>query len=113
MLGGLSRRGLLAPGDLLSWRSEVLAATAAEAVLISALTCERIGADPPFARTGRPGDPLTPLTRADLGFSGTSQPAQPDGGLAAVCGALRVDASDARRLRLWLMRVCPTAVVGE
>ena len=84
LLGGLSRRGLLAPGNLLRWPSELLAETAAEAVLISALTCERVGADPPFARTGRPGDPLTPLTRADLDFSDASQPAQLNGGLAAV-----------------------------
>ena len=57
LLGGLSRRGLLAPGDLLRWPSELLAETAGEAVLISALTCERVGADPPFARGGRSGDP--------------------------------------------------------
>jgi fructokinase len=73
LLGGLTKRGLLAPGDLLSWRSESLAAAAAEAVLISALTCERVGADPPFARGGRPVDPFTPLTRADLDFSVSSK----------------------------------------
>ncbi len=74
LLGGLSRRGLLAPGDLLRWPADLLAATACEAVLISALTCERIGADPPFARRGRPGDPRRPLTRADLYFSNDSHP---------------------------------------
>jgi len=84
LLGGLSRRGLLAPDDLLRWPSELLAATVGEAVLISALTCERVGADPPFARGGRAGDPLTPLTRADLDFSGGSRAARPSGGLAAV-----------------------------
>ena len=68
LLGGLSRRGLLAPGDLLRWPSELLAETAAEAVLISALTCERVGADPPFARTGRLGTAHGPLTHADLDF---------------------------------------------
>jgi len=72
LLGGLSRRGLLAPGDLVRWPSELLAATAGEAVLISALTCERVGADPPFARGGRSGDPRGPLTRADLDFSDAS-----------------------------------------
>ena len=84
LLGGLSRRGLQAPGDLLRWPSEPLAATVGEAVLISALTCERVGADPPFARGGQSGDPLTPLTRADLGFPGTIHAARPGGGLAAV-----------------------------
>ena len=72
LLGGLSRRGLLAPGDLVRWPAELLAATAGEAVLISALTCERVGADPPFARGGRPGDPRRPLTRADLDFPDAS-----------------------------------------
>jgi fructokinase len=88
LLGGLSRRGLLAPGDLLRWPSELLAATAGEAVLISALTCERVGADPPFAHGGRSGDPRRPLTRADLDFSDARHlltgPRAPD----AVSGAL-------------------------
>ena len=68
LLGGLSRRGLLAPGDLLRWPADLLAAAVGEAVLISALTCERVGADPPSARPGRGGDPCRPLTRADLAF---------------------------------------------
>ncbi len=77
LLGGLSRRGLLAPDDLLRWPAELLVAAAREAVLISALTCERVGADPPFARSGRSADPLTPLTRADLDFARASDRARP------------------------------------
>lgn len=67
LLGGLSRRGLRDPGQLLQWPPGVLAAAVEEAVLISALTCERVGADPPFAR-GMRGDPRVLLTAADLGF---------------------------------------------
>ena len=76
LLGGLSRRGLLAPGDLLRWPTDLLAATVEEAVLISALTCERVGADPPFSRVGRSGDPRRPLTRADLHFARAGNPAR-------------------------------------
>lgn len=72
LLGGLSRRGLLTPDDLLRWPSDLLEATLREAVLISALTCERVGADPPFARRG----PRGPLTRADLHFAGERADAQ-------------------------------------
>jgi fructokinase len=75
LLGGLSRRGLLAPSDLLRWPAGLLTATVEEAVLISALTCERVGADPPFARRERPGDPRSPLTRADLDFAEAVMPA--------------------------------------
>lgn len=73
LLGGLTRRGLRAPDDLLSWPAERLAATAEEAVLVSALTCERVGADPPFARGGPSGDPLRALTRADFTASRTAR----------------------------------------
>jgi fructokinase len=79
LLGGLSRRGLLAPGDLLRWPADLLAATVEEAVLISALTCERVGADPPFARGGRSGDPSGPLTRGDLGFADAGDPGRATG----------------------------------
>jgi len=76
LLGGLSRRGLHAPGDLLRWPTDLLAATVEEAVLISALTCERVGADPPFTRDGRSGDSRSPLTRADLYFARAGDPAR-------------------------------------
>lgn len=51
LLGGLARRGLHAPETLRSCPSArleaLLADVAGEAVLVSALTCERVGADPP------------------------------------------------------------------
>jgi fructokinase len=55
LLGGLVRRGLHSPELLNRAADPKLAEAVDEAILISALTCERAGADPPFA--------------ADLGFS--------------------------------------------
>lgn len=75
LLGGLSRRGLSAPADLLHCPADPLAATLEEAVLISALTCERVGADPPFARARPFGTTHGSLTRADLDFVGSVGPA--------------------------------------
>jgi fructokinase len=49
LLGGLVRRGLHTPQLLSQCPAELLAETVDEAVLVSALTCERVGADPPFA----------------------------------------------------------------
>ncbi len=49
LLGGLLRRGLHTPQLLSQCPAELLAETVDEAVLVSALTCERVGADPPFA----------------------------------------------------------------
>jgi fructokinase len=69
LLGGLSRRGLRTPGQLAQWPSAGLAEVVEEAVLISALTCERVGADPPSARGGTPRDPSAPLRAADLSFT--------------------------------------------
>ena len=68
LLGGLSRRGLQTPGDLLRWPSDALAAAAGEAVLVSAMTCERVGADPPSARRGQFAGQHRLLTSADLSF---------------------------------------------
>lgn len=49
LLGGLVRRGLHDPGVLNQCPADPLTEAVDEAVLISALTCERVGADPPFA----------------------------------------------------------------
>jgi len=68
LLGGLSRRGLHSPAQLLRWPAGPLAESVEEAVLISALTAERVGADPPFALPGRLSDPSAPLTVAQLGY---------------------------------------------
>jgi fructokinase len=68
LLSGLTRRGLHTPQQVAQCPAALLAAAADEAILISALTCERVGADPPFA-SGRPGrDPGAPLSPEDLWF---------------------------------------------
>jgi fructokinase len=69
LLGGLSRRGLRAPGQLPGWPADALAEAVEEAVLISALTCQRAGADPPFTRRDASRDPRAPLRAADLTFT--------------------------------------------
>ncbi|MBO0802846.1 MAG: hypothetical protein J2P25_07195, partial [Nocardiopsaceae bacterium] len=46
-LGGLATRGLHSPEALRDCPPGPLAEAADEAVLVSALTCERTGADPP------------------------------------------------------------------
>ncbi|MEU3338679.1 carbohydrate kinase family protein [Streptomyces sp. NPDC002144] len=63
LLGALLRRGLHTPHSLAAAAAASLAAAVDDAVLVSALTCERMGADPPTAlpRPDRPADaPLTP-----------------------------------------------------
>lgn len=52
LLGGLARRGLHAPGTLRAAPAEALAASADEAIEVSALTCQRPGADPPRLLSG-------------------------------------------------------------
>lgn len=47
LLGGLARRGLHTPKSLRSCAPEPLSEAADEAVLVSSLTCEHPGADPP------------------------------------------------------------------
>jgi len=68
LLGGLARRGLHTPARLNGSPDALLAEAADEAVLVSALTCERVGADPPFDLTRSLRKPTDPLTPADLGF---------------------------------------------
>jgi fructokinase len=75
LLGGLARRGLHTPERLRRCPPALLAQVADEAVLISALTCERAGADPPFAVRGPLADPRAPLTPGDLGFTPRQGPA--------------------------------------
>jgi fructokinase len=66
LLGALLRRGLHTPRSLAAAAAASLSAAVDDAVLVSALTCERMGADPPTAlpRPGRPAD--APLTPADF-----------------------------------------------
>ena len=68
LLGGLARRGLCNPERLRGSPQALAAEVVDEAVLISSLTCERSGADPPFAAGGQSWDPAAPLTAADLTF---------------------------------------------
>lgn len=70
LLGGLARRGVHSPGALADCAPGPLAEAADEAVLISALTCERTGADPPAVVSGAAPDAIRALTRKDLGWPG-------------------------------------------
>ena len=74
LLGGLARRGLHTPDHLRQCPVELLAETVDDAVLVSALTCERIGADPPFAgRSYSTSD--KPLSPSDLYFADSGRKA--------------------------------------
>jgi len=68
LLGGLARRGLRTPDLLRRCPPAVIAEVADEAVLVSALTCERVGADPPYAADSAWSAPPRPLTPGDLSF---------------------------------------------
>jgi fructokinase len=72
LLGGLTRRGLHTPERVRRCPPALLAEAVDEAILVSALTCERVGADPPFAVADSRRDPRAPLTPADLGFTARS-----------------------------------------
>jgi fructokinase len=64
MLSGLARRGLHAPDRLATIAEAELIEVVDEAVLVSSLTCERAGADPPRLRSPEPGP--GPLTADDF-----------------------------------------------
>jgi fructokinase len=66
MLSGLVRRGLHVPARAADLSDAALADILDEAVLVSSVTCERAGADPPRLRTARVGGDLSLLTLADL-----------------------------------------------
>jgi fructokinase len=66
MLGGLVRRGAHEPERACALSDAVLADVLDEAVLISSMTCERTGADPPRLRAAPERPDSAPLTRADL-----------------------------------------------
>lgn len=68
LLGGLAGRGVTSPGRLRDCSPAAAGSAVDEAILISALTCERSGADPPFAAARPARDPAAPLTAADLVF---------------------------------------------
>jgi fructokinase len=68
LIGGLARRGMTTPSLLRGCPPAMAAEAVDEAILISALTCERIGADPPFLAARPTRNPGAPLTAADLVF---------------------------------------------
>jgi fructokinase len=66
MLSGLVRRGLHAPARAANLSDVALADILDEAVLVSSVTCERAGADPPRLHTAPAGAEISPVTLADL-----------------------------------------------
>lgn len=69
-LDALMRRGLHTPELLRRATLTTLACAADDAILVSSLTCERVGADPPAALPRPRSSARAPLTPADLCFSG-------------------------------------------
>jgi fructokinase len=69
LLGALLRHGLHTPELLARSSPTVLAAAVDDAILVSALTCERIGADPPIALPRPDVSAGAPLAETDLRFS--------------------------------------------
>ncbi|GGN38956.1 carbohydrate kinase family protein [Streptomyces fuscichromogenes] len=69
LLGSLTRHGLHSPQTLAAADPGVLRIAVDDAILVSALTCERLGADPPTALP-RPSLPAqAPLEVTDLAFA--------------------------------------------
>ena len=74
LLGALVRNGVHTPEQLRLSAPSVLATAIDDAILVSALTCARVGADPPTALP-RPHVPAnTPLAESDLKYSGEDGP---------------------------------------
>ncbi|WP_223297267.1 carbohydrate kinase family protein [Catenulispora acidiphila] len=68
LLGALVRNGVQTPDQLRQATPQLLDNAVDDAILVSALTCERVGADPPMALPRPHTPPSTPLSAADLGF---------------------------------------------
>jgi fructokinase len=64
LLGAMVRRGLHAPEHVAAMSETALAEVIDDAVLVSSVTCERAGADPP--RLGAPSPGSRPLTAQDF-----------------------------------------------
>lgn len=78
LLGALLRRGLHTPRGVAAADAAVLASVVDDAILVSALTCGRMGADPPLARP-RPHLPAhAPLAERDLFFADGADRADED-----------------------------------
>jgi fructokinase len=65
LLGGLLRHGLHTPKSLAAATPDALTDAVDDAVLVSALTCERLGADPPTALPRRHTSAQAPLAATD------------------------------------------------
>jgi fructokinase len=68
LLSALVRRGVHHPESLRRCSTTMVSASLDDAILISALTCERVGADPPTARISVDRPASAPLSVADLRF---------------------------------------------
>lgn len=79
LLGALTRHGLHGPRALAAAGPGALAVAVDDAILVSALTCERLGADPPTALP-RPTSPAqAPLEPTDLTFPDDTRGTPTDG----------------------------------
>ncbi|MFJ9562552.1 carbohydrate kinase [Streptomyces fuscichromogenes] len=77
LLGALLRHGLDTPGTLTTADPDMLTIVVDDAVLVSALTCERLGADPPTALPRPHRSAQTPLAVTDLAFTDRTGTASP------------------------------------
>jgi fructokinase len=69
LLSALARRGVHDPATLRGSSAQLLTAALDDAILVSALTCQRAGADPPYAAADLQAAPARPLSPADLRFA--------------------------------------------
>ncbi|WP_405730633.1 carbohydrate kinase [Streptomyces sp. NBC_01537] len=89
LLGALLRRGLHTPQAVATVAPAMLASAVDDAVLVSALTCERMGADPPTARPRPHLSAHAPLEATDLTFAdGADLAGEGGNSQAAVSGRL-------------------------
>lgn len=79
LLGALLRHGLHTPQTLATADPGVLAIAVDDAILVSALTCERLGADPPRALPRRGLPAQAPLAVTDLAFADSTGWDEPAG----------------------------------
>jgi fructokinase len=68
LLDALLRRGIRTPQRLAALSADELSAAIDDAILVSSLTCSRLGADPPMARPRPDALVATPLAEGDLRF---------------------------------------------
>ncbi|MFD5537055.1 carbohydrate kinase [Streptomyces sp. NPDC127079] len=79
LLGALTRHGLHGPRTLAAADPDALRTAVDDAILVSALTCERLGADPPTALPRPASAARTPLEPTDLTFPDDNRPTATEG----------------------------------